>query len=53
MGSGSFGLGLHILYNLVVHKMGGNIEYSRKLGKGLEIVITLNKLKNSSIKHEI
>ena len=46
MGSGSIGLGLNIVYNLVVHKMGGKIEYSRKQQKGMEIEMTLNKLKN-------
>jgi len=43
MAQGSCGLGMNIVFNIVVHKMKGKIECFNSLGSGLEIVITLNK----------
>ena len=43
MGQGCCGLGMNIVYNLVVHKMKGQIECFSNPGTGLEIVIKLER----------
>jgi len=43
MGQGCNGLGMNIVYNLVVHKLKGQIECFSNPGSGLEIMIKLNK----------
>jgi len=43
MGKECNGLGMNIVYNLVVHKMKGQIDCNSTPGTGLEIVIKLNK----------
>ena len=37
------GLGLHIVYNLVTHKMGGTIRCESEVGKGTAFIIELPK----------
>ena len=41
-GSGGSGLGMHIVYNLVVFKMNGSIECSSDLGAGTKFVIRIS-----------
>ncbi|MCJ8268010.1 MAG: HAMP domain-containing histidine kinase [Psychrosphaera sp.] len=36
---GATGLGMHIVFNLVVHKLGGKIDCKSELGQGVEFVI--------------
>jgi len=43
MGQGSNGLGLNIVYNLVVHNLNGQIDCYCKPGRGLEILIQIDK----------
>lgn len=43
MGQRCSGLGMNIVYNLVIHKMNGQIACISKPGEGLEVVITLKK----------
>jgi signal transduction histidine kinase len=38
---GGTGLGLHIVYNLVTHKLNGTIHCTSELGKGVEFTLTL------------
>ena len=45
-GQGYSGLGLNIIYNLVVHKLKGQIKCNCNLGYGLEIEIILDKKMN-------
>lgn len=42
-GNGGTGLGMHIIYNIVTHKLQGNIEVKSTLGVGSEFIITLPK----------
>ncbi|MBB1295120.1 sensor histidine kinase [Pseudoalteromonas sp. SR41-4] len=37
----SLGLGLHIVYNLVIHKLAGTIECQSQLGTGTTFIITI------------
>ncbi|WP_149980643.1 ATP-binding protein [Pseudoalteromonas rhizosphaerae] len=37
----SLGLGLHIVYNLVIHKLAGTIECQSQLGAGTTFIITI------------
>ncbi|OQW92164.1 MAG: hypothetical protein BWK79_15260, partial [Beggiatoa sp. IS2] len=39
--SGGTGLGLHIVYNLVTHKLNGTIHCESELGKGVDFILTL------------
>ena len=41
-GSGGSGLGMHIVYNLVVFKMNGSIECNSELGAGTKFVIRIS-----------
>jgi len=41
MGKGGSGLGLSIIYNLVHHKLKGDIECVSTLGKGMKVIITV------------
>lgn len=40
-GSGGSGLGLHIIYNLVTHKLGGEISCQSELNKGVHFTISI------------
>ena len=40
-GAGNTGLGMHVVYNLVVQKLEGSIEVTSKLNEGLHFSITL------------
>ncbi|WP_391089673.1 ATP-binding protein [Vibrio sp. NH-UV-68] len=40
-GDGSSGLGAHIIYNLVTHKLGGNVSCQSEIGKGCQFDIKL------------
>ncbi|MBV8681197.1 MAG: HAMP domain-containing histidine kinase [Aquitalea sp.] len=40
-GSGGSGLGLHIVYNIVRQRLGGNIEVHSTLGQGSTFIITM------------
>ncbi|WP_404342604.1 ATP-binding protein [Pseudoalteromonas mariniglutinosa] len=44
----SLGLGLHIVYNLVTHKLGGEIECQSQLGTGTTFIITIPMDENES-----
>ena len=41
LGQGGSGLGLNIIYNLVNHKLNGNIYCQSELGKGIKMVIEI------------
>ncbi|MCC2616041.1 hypothetical protein LJ739_07295 [Aestuariibacter halophilus] len=41
------GLGMHIIYNQVVHQLGGNIECDSQLGEGTRFVISLPIVKKA------
>lgn len=43
-GNGGTGLGMHIIYNIVCHKLQGNIEVKSTLGSGSEFTIILPKV---------
>jgi len=40
-GQGGSGLGLHIIYNLVTHKLGGGIKCQSELNKGINFTISI------------
>jgi len=42
-GKGGTGLGMHIIYNLISHKLQGNIEVHSEMGNGSEFKISLPK----------
>jgi len=41
MGQGGSGLGLNIIYNLIHHKLRGEIECESTLGEGMRVIITI------------
>lgn len=43
-GSGGTGLGMHIVYNLVVFKLQGTIECSSQIGKGTQFIIAFPQM---------
>ncbi|MFY0640340.1 MAG: HAMP domain-containing histidine kinase [Bermanella sp.] len=42
-GNGGTGLGMHIIYNIVSHKLQGTIDVNSTLGEGSQFIITLPK----------
>ncbi|MDF1877865.1 DUF3365 domain-containing protein [Sulfurimonas sp. SAG-AH-194-L11] len=40
-GQGGSGLGLSVIYNLIVHKLKGNITCESKVGQGIQMIITI------------
>lgn len=42
-GNGGTGLGMHIIYNIVTHKLQGTIDVQSTIGKGSQFTITLPK----------
>lgn len=49
--STSTGLGLHIVYNLVTHKMRGSIRCESEVGKGTTFIIHLPKVPSAALTH--
>ncbi len=47
-GKGGTGLGLHILYNLVTHKLGGTVECWSEVGKGTKFIIEIPNLEGQN-----
>ena len=43
-GKGGTGLGMHIIYNLVSHKLQGTIEVSSELGRGTRFTIKIPRI---------
>ncbi|AWB66053.1 hypothetical protein C2869_06195 [Saccharobesus litoralis] len=50
-GDGGSGLGMHIIYNLVVQKLGGTIEAESDLGKGVKFTLLLPLIVEQKTKH--
>ena len=44
LGSGGSGLGMHIVYNIVVDVLGGKIQITSKPGSGMTITLTLPRI---------
>ena len=42
-GNGGTGLGMHIIYNIVTHKLQGTIDVHSAIGEGSQFIITLPK----------
>lgn len=43
---GGSGLGLHIVYNLVTHKLNGNISCDSSEGNGVNFIIEIKRINN-------